>query len=537
VNLPDLPKNIFLHLVSLPILIAILSIALLGIIFTETYFVYSLAALPDINFAAVGDWGCGINATNTLNNTIDKWPELVLGLGDYSYTEFANCWLNIVEPIDDKMKIAIGNHEHIIYANTYGNGSYESPYLLKQYMNHFGLTKQFYAFNFQNVHFVVMSTEVPFEIGSEQYNFVKNDLASASANSSIDWIVVIFHHVIYTSPSIILPNEIFRDIYHPLFDEYDVDIVLQGHVHNYQRSYPLKYNPLNSSNPIITNTDKYAYDDPTDPIFAIVGTGGESLYRINGTSSFTAVNETQSFGFLNLALVNDGLTMRATFYANDRTIKDQFTIDKTPPYHYDPYLLLSASNYTDTKSNSSLQLTNFTVATWFRTSTPTSGTNISYIVNKGGIGLDSNGTNLNYGIWMTDSEEIEAGFETINGTEYFIESPRVYNDSKWHYAVARYDGSEVKLYIDGVLVANKSSISSPDSTGTQPVRIGANSLFLKEYFTGSIDEVRIWNRSLTSSEIKDGYYNGTFDTTGQVLYLPFGNDTSRSSNGTQPDLG
>src|SRR3712207_5281664 len=51
----------------------------------------SMAILPDFNFAAVGDWGCGFNARYTTNNILDKNPELVLALGDYSYTTLADC--------------------------------------------------------------------------------------------------------------------------------------------------------------------------------------------------------------------------------------------------------------------------------------------------------------------------------------------------------------------------------------------------------------------------------------------------------------
>ncbi len=289
----------------------------------------SSSVLPDFNFAAVGDWGCGINARNTLNNILDKNPELVIALGDYSYTTLADCWLNIINPIDDKMKIAIGNHEHIIYAQTYGNSSYKSPYLLNQYMRHFGLTKQYYSFNYQNVHFIAMSTEVPFHIGSEQYNFIKSDLAAASTNSSINWIIVYFHNPMYSSPNRVIPNNISREIYHPLFDEYGVDLILQGHNHNYQRSYPLKYNSVNSSNPVITTAEKSKYNDPIGAIFVIVGTGGQSLYHLDGRYSFIVMQDTLTYGFLNIDMVNDGLTMKAAFYANDGTLKDQFKIDKS----------------------------------------------------------------------------------------------------------------------------------------------------------------------------------------------------------------
>lgn len=58
---------------------------------------------------------------------------------------------NIVNLVDEKMKISIGNHEDEYNSNT-------SLSLLNQYMYHFGLTKQYYSFNYQNIHFVVMST-------------------------------------------------------------------------------------------------------------------------------------------------------------------------------------------------------------------------------------------------------------------------------------------------------------------------------------------------------------------------------------------
>jgi calcineurin-like phosphoesterase family protein len=37
----------------------------------------------------------------------------VLDLGDYSYQSRADCWLAVVDSIDGKMKIAIGNHDDV----------------------------------------------------------------------------------------------------------------------------------------------------------------------------------------------------------------------------------------------------------------------------------------------------------------------------------------------------------------------------------------------------------------------------------------
>ncbi len=67
--------------------------------------------IPDFNFSAVGDWGCSIDAKNTLRNIIDKEPDLVLVLGDLSYQETEDCWLKIIKPIDKITKIAFGNHD------------------------------------------------------------------------------------------------------------------------------------------------------------------------------------------------------------------------------------------------------------------------------------------------------------------------------------------------------------------------------------------------------------------------------------------
>lgn len=84
-------------------------------------------SLPDFNFAAAGDWGCTNITTHTVNNILDKDPQLVIGLGDFSYEPTADCWFEKIAPIDDRMKIAIGNHD-----DSYERQ--ENPMLLKQYM-------------------------------------------------------------------------------------------------------------------------------------------------------------------------------------------------------------------------------------------------------------------------------------------------------------------------------------------------------------------------------------------------------------------
>ena len=71
------------------------------------------------------------------------------------------------------------------------------------------------------------------------------------------------------------------------------------------------------------------------------------------------------------------------------------------------------------------------------------------IVNKGGIGSDSSGNNMNYGLWMTSTEKVQAGFETSSGSDRMVTSPNSYNNGQWHHGVVTFDGSILRLYVDG----------------------------------------------------------------------------------------
>ena len=303
---------------------------------TEDHFVYAspsnTSTLPGFNFAATGDWGCTSHTIDTVNNIVDKNPELILGLGDYEYYgDDADCWLEIVEPIDDKLKIAIGNHE------------VEGESKLTQYMEHFGLSKQYYSFDYQNVHFTVMSDYVSDEIGSEQYIFVQNDLAKAAADPNIDWIVIVHHDQEYASTANNLlsrANE-WKEAYHPLFEQYNVDLVLQGHQHNYQRTYPIKYDSDTPISPIMTDRNENTYTNPEGQIFLTVGTAGASLHSLNGNKApYLIIAQDEVYGFLNVDIANNNndrtTTLIGTFYSNDDDdggtsgeMTDQFTITKS----------------------------------------------------------------------------------------------------------------------------------------------------------------------------------------------------------------
>ncbi|HKG86911.1 MAG TPA: metallophosphoesterase [Nitrososphaeraceae archaeon] len=297
--------------------LVIISAVSLTIVITILYVVLRpiYVAPSEFNFAAAGDWGCTDDTTDTVNNIVDKNPELVLGLGDYSYDEDpADCWLKKVKPINDKMKIAIGNHD---------------MEKLNIYTNHFGLREQYYSFNYYNVHLVALSTELGYKPFSSQYEFVENDLSKAASDPNIDWIVVYFHKQMYASPSNHDDYPTLRSTYHPLFNEYGVDLVLQAHNHNYERTYPIKFNSNSPFNPITTTTNTNTYTDPDGQIFATIGTGGVSLYAFTGKADHF-VKQYGDFGILNIDVTNEPQSSSLTgkFYANNGKLIDQFIIYK-----------------------------------------------------------------------------------------------------------------------------------------------------------------------------------------------------------------
>jgi hypothetical protein len=282
------------------------------------------AAVSDFNFDTAGDWGCSSNTQATVNNVNGRNPERVLALGDYSYQSSATWWLNTIQPIDGVTRINIGNHE---------NDASED---FNTYMSHFGLSSPYYSYNYQNIHVLTIATESSFSSGSSQYNFVVNDLQTASQNPNIKWIIVNFHKPMYTSPNTCGSSscsntgstaQSLRNTYHTLFDQYGVDLVLQGHVHNYQRTYPIKYS--GGSSPTITDSNSNNYIDPQGEIFATVGTGGVNFHGLSGKAAFVVSQQDTKFGTLNLVFTNNGTKVTGKFFANDGTLMDQFTITKS----------------------------------------------------------------------------------------------------------------------------------------------------------------------------------------------------------------
>ena len=292
--------------------------------------------MKGFNIAVAGDWGCTTDTKETFKNIQNKDPELIIGAGDLSYDDDGQCWIQMAGPLSTKLKIAFGDHDYKEIENpqqiAFGDHDYiEKDRVPQQYLlNYFNLTKTYYSFNQQNAHFLIMDPYVNFGMKSKQFKFVQDDLLRASLDSNIDWIFVIEHTPLYTSPSSHQGNPSIRDNYHRLFDLYNVDLVMSGDNHNYQRTYPLKYNALEPSDPLVTNNNQSYYNDLEGQIYLITGLGGQKKYLLDGKEKYVVEQQDDDFGFLNLNIL--GNKLEGIFYSNDypvnKSIKDKFFISK-----------------------------------------------------------------------------------------------------------------------------------------------------------------------------------------------------------------
>ena len=327
----------------------------LSVIFTSTQANFS----SGFNFGVAGDYGCGSNAGKTISNMKSHTSaERFLLLGDYSYQSSGSCFFNLVDSkgIKSRSKITIGNHED------------DSSEGFSGYMNFFGLSQTYYAFTYGNARVIVMDSDRnSFSSGSNQYNFVISQLQSASQDSNIKWIIVYLHKQMYTSPNTCGSGSCsntgsdatnLRNTYHAKFVQYGVDVVLNGHLHNYQRTYPIAYDSGSPSSPTITSTASTEYNDPTGQIFVTVGTGGINFHALSGKASWVEDQQDDRFGALDLSIENNGYTLAGRYYTNDGVKRDVFKITKTgtAQYTFGPSLSLSGKEATSTVSGEDASL-------------------------------------------------------------------------------------------------------------------------------------------------------------------------------------
>ncbi|NGM64108.1 purple acid phosphatase family protein [Sphingobacterium sp. SGR-19] len=138
-----------------------------------------------------------------------------------------------------------------------GNHENDAP----NYHNYLGHPEglRCYSFVYGNTEFFMFDTNQDVSEGSEIYKKLEADLAKSTAK----WKIVAHHHPIYSSDNDDYGNTRVAKstlgspkLKHlaPLYEKYDVDIVFYGHVHTYERTWPLRDNKVDLENGTIYMT-------------------------------------------------------------------------------------------------------------------------------------------------------------------------------------------------------------------------------------------------------------------------------------------
>ena len=237
---------------------------------------------------AVGDWDCNADTKKTVENIQKQNPNIVLSLGDMSYTSKADCWLEEIAPLKDKMLISQGNHD----------GNYDD------YMSAMGVTGLWYskAVPEANALFVSVNTEESLKEGSEQLAFIEK----AFTDSKAAWKIAFMH-----KPSITYghhsSDEGAPETLLPLYDKLKVSMEISGHNHFMQEIFPT------------TGSDgtphKVAAGEGT--VHIVSGGGGRDLYDFEENE--VVAQSKADHGIVKVTLL-DTKNAKAEFISNDGTV-------------------------------------------------------------------------------------------------------------------------------------------------------------------------------------------------------------------------
>jgi hypothetical protein len=135
-----------------------------------------------------------------------------------------------------------------------------------------------------------------------------------------------------------------------------------------------------------------------------------------------------------------------------------------------------------------------TVEAWVKPATAGTDWTAAVIKERGTTGLA-------YALYATDgAAKPPAGYVNKSGTDYHATAASTLSLNAWTHLAVTYDGTTIRLYVNGSQVATK-AVSGIINSSAAPLRFGGDSVW-GEYFNGLIDEVRVYNRALAATEVQ-----------------------------------
>jgi fibronectin type 3 domain-containing protein len=277
-------------------------------------FLTAAAAGTPFTFAALGDFGGG-SPGETQNGALiaGDASQFIQTLGDNIYPEAADP--NLTTTYSDYDGRLFKQFGAAMKAKTFwaadGNKEY---YGHKAWWQHMSLpnNERWYSYDWGDAHILVLDTEMPFTPTDPQYQFAQADLAT---HQGAAWRIVALQRPPYSSSSASSSSIPVRTYLVPLFQQQNVQLVLSGNSHNYERTVPMKNGAAAAGG--VT--------------YIVSGNGGNGFNAFTmAQPSYTAFRQATTYGYLRIDVNSSALTV-SEVRSDTGTIIDSTTIGGSAP--------------------------------------------------------------------------------------------------------------------------------------------------------------------------------------------------------------
>ncbi|MFJ5030989.1 purple acid phosphatase family protein [Streptomyces sp. NPDC088560] len=302
-------------------------------------------------FTAFGDQGVSYHALANDSLILGQNPAFHLHAGDIAYGDPAGqgkstdtgfdsrTWDQFLHQTESVAKqipwmVSYGNHDMEAWYSPNGYGGEEARWTMPDNGPDAAHLPGVYSFVHGNTAIVSLDpNDVSFEIpanlgisGGTQTKWFESQLKRFRARDDIDFVVVFFHHCAYCTSTAHASEGGVRQEWVPLFEKYQVDLVINGHNHQYERTDVIKDNKVTKKLPI----GGTAYPETEGVVYVTAGAAGRSLYAFTAPDSYEGheheVDSVASFINTKDGKVNETVTWSRVRYLDYSFLR----VDVTP---------------------------------------------------------------------------------------------------------------------------------------------------------------------------------------------------------------
>ncbi|WP_037888645.1 purple acid phosphatase family protein [Streptomyces viridochromogenes] len=258
-------------------------------------------------FTAFGDQGVSYHALANDSLILGQNPAFHLHAGDIAYGDPAGqgkasdtgfdsrTWDQFLAQTESVAKsvpwmVSYGNHDMEAWYSPNGYGGEEARFTLPDNGPDRKHLPGVYSFVHGNTAVISLDpNDISFEIpanlglsGGTQTKWLEARLKRFRAAEDIDFVVVFFHHCAYCTSTGHASEGGVREEWVPLFEKYTVDLVINGHNHQYERTDVIKAGAVTKKLPI----GGTAYPESEGVVYVTAGAAGRSLYAFSAPDSY-----------------------------------------------------------------------------------------------------------------------------------------------------------------------------------------------------------------------------------------------------------